>query len=360
MKLPKHQKSLALCAIPALLAGLCPQAATAATTINLPVVDPFYASYPADCGGGPVSTGLCLLGSIAPLATGDFRVGHPPGGSDGIPVLLNVRLPLSPGKYLLSHANGLDSSHALAFTVTEGKITTLKTATLKFQDSAGQYNRLQHFQAINGINGAGCHAEVGNKGIKAYLPGNYTLSTVPTLDNAAPRCDRGIAFNIMSGQAATIRPSSAGVTEQILSAINTYRHPAKGLSLTNIDHLRHDIDRVGFLSGWKSIRGVHNPGSAKLDALVLSGAPNFHFVVPLKINPSNPTYCGTSVAGGGIPPHNLLLNCVFDNEGKLTKFQVNSGQYYSFDNIHAQSAVAGHVINSPFIVSGVHFNVKGN
>lgn len=348
-----------LCAVAALLAGAFPILVTAAVKITLPVVDPFYASYPAECGGGPVTTGLCLLGSTAPLATGDFRVGHPPGGSDGIPVLLNVRLPLSPGKYLLSHANGLDSSHALAFTVTAGKITTLKTATLKFQDSPGQYNRLQHFQAANGINGAGCYAEVGNKGIKAYLPGNYTLSTVPTLDNATPKCIRsGIAFNIMAGQAATIRPSS--VTEQTLPAINTYRHPTRGLSLTNIDHLRHDIDRVGFLSGWKSIRGVHNPGSAKLDALVLSGAPNFHFVVPVKINPSNPTYCGTSLAGGGIPPHNLLLNCVFDGTGKLTKFQVNSGQYYSFDNTHAQSGVAGHVINSPFIVSGVHFNVKGN
>lgn len=348
-----------LCAVAALLAGGSPFIAKAATQITLPVADPFYASYPSDCAGGPVSTGLCLLGSTAPLATGDFRVGHPPGGSDGIPVLLNVRLPLSPGKYLLSKANGLDSSHALAFTVTQGKITTIKTATLKFQDSAGQYNRLQHFQAINGINGSGCYAEVGNKGIKAYLPGNYTVSTVPTLDNAKPRCDRnGIAFNIMSGEAANIRPSN--MTVQSLPTANTFRHPTKALSLTNIDHLRHDIDQVGFLSGWKSINGIHNPSSAKLDALVLSGAPNFHFVVPVKINPSNPTYCGTSLAGGGIPPHNLLLNCVFDGTGKLTKFQVNSGQYYSFDNTHAQSAVAGHVINSPFIVSGVHFNVKGN
>ncbi|MFM8331739.1 MAG: hypothetical protein ACKN9T_08625 [Candidatus Methylumidiphilus sp.] len=359
MKLYKSVHSLALCAIPVMLAGLCPPAATAATTIKLPVVDPFYASYPADCSGGPVATGLCLLASTAPLATGDFRVSQPPGGGDGIPVLLNTRLPLSPGNYVLYRAGELDYGHTLKFTVTEGKITTLKTATLKLQDSPGQYNKVQHFQAISGINGAGCKAEVGAKGIKAYLPGNYTASTVSTLTTATPVCARnGIAFNLMAGQAATVRPYSA--TEQTLPATNTYRHPAKGVSLTNIDHLRHDIDRAGLLPGWRSLNGVHNPGSAKLDALVLSGAPNYDFLVPVKIDPSNPTYCGTSVASGGIPPRNLLINCVFDGTGRLTQFQVQAGQYYSFDNIHGQSGVAGHVINSPFIVRRVQFNLKGN
>ena len=366
MKRLKPPTSLSLCAVVALLAGGSPLIATAATTLNLPLVDPFYAGYPADCGGGPVTTGLCLLASTSPTATGDFRVTYPPSGGSGtniprqpidIPVLLNARLPLPPGTYLLSHANGMDDRHAMKFTVTQDQVTTIKTATLKFQDSAGKYNKLQHYQAADGVNGAGCNAEIGTKGVRAYLPGDYYVGISATLDNATPKCGHeGIAFNITAGQAATIRPGSR-VTQTLPSA-NIYQHPTKALSLTNIDHLRHDVSKVGFLSKFKSFNGIHNPSSATVDGLVLSGAPNFHFVVPVLMN--NTASCGLSIPGGGLPPRNLLTRCVFDGNGNLTRFQINAGQYFSFDNTHGKSGVAGHVINSPVLVSGVKFNLKGN
>jgi hypothetical protein len=220
--------------------------------------------------------------------------------------------------------------------------------------------KLQHFQAENGINGKGCEAEVGNEGAQAYLPGIYSVSTAPPsqVSQNTPSCARGdaVSFIVTGGEAVALH--SGNLTPQTLNPANAYQHPTKALSLTNIDHLRHDVRKLGFLSNWNSFNGVHNPASTVLDALVLSGAPNFHFVVPVKM--SSTAACGLSLPGGGLPPRNLMTNCVFDGNGNLTKFQVNAGQYFSFDNIHAKSAVAGHVINSPFVVSGVKFNLKGN
>ncbi|MFM8330079.1 MAG: hypothetical protein ACKN9T_00130 [Candidatus Methylumidiphilus sp.] len=342
-------------AVSALLAG-GPTASLAAT--NVALADAFYASYPSACGGGPVLTGLCVLASTSPQATGAFKVGLPPnGGGTEYAVALNTKLPLAPGSYLLYRANGLDSRHALRFTVTPGSLTTVKTATVKFQDTAGRYNKLQHFQAVDGINGVGCNAEIGSKGVGAYLPGAYQVSIVAALSNLTPKCQHdGVAFNVMSGEAVTLRPGA--LTAQKLAAANIYQHPTKAISLTNIDHLRHDVSQVGFLSKFQSINGIHNPSSAAVDALVLSGAPNFHFVIPVKMNAT--AACGTSLASGGLPSRNLMSACVFDGNGYLTRFQVNAGAYFSFDNIYAKSAVAGHTINSPFIVSGVKFNLKGN
>ena len=220
--------------------------------------------------------------------------------------------------------------------------------------------RLQHFQAEDGINGKGCEAELGNEGAQAYLPSMYSVSTASRgyARQNTPSCAHGnaVSFIVTGGEAVALHQGN--ILPQNISTINTYQHPTKALSLTNIDHLRHDVSRVGFLSGFQSFNGIHNPSSAAVDALVLSGAPNFHFVVPVKLN--NTASCGLSIPSGGLPPRNLMTNCVFDGNGNLTKFQVNAGQYFSFDNIHAKSAVAGHVINSPFVVSGIKFNLRGN
>lgn len=357
MKTLQPPKLNTLCAVAAVLSGAFPTAGLAA--MNTALADTFYANYPAACGGEPVATGLCLLGSTSPPATGDFIARQRLGGGHDVdyPVQLNVGKALPSGNYLLYRANGLDDRHETRFTVTAGQVYTLKTATLKFQDTAGHYNKLQHFQAPDGVNGEGCRAEIGNKGVQAYLPGNYIVSLVPTLDNTTPRCEHGgIAFNVMAGQGLNIHPGT--LTPQTLSAANTYLHSSKGISLTNIDPLRHDVSQVGFLSNFRSFQNIYNPSSAAVDTLVLSGAPHFHFVIPVKMNAT--AACGLSLAAGGLPAHNLMTDCVFDNEGKLTRFRVNAGAYYGFDDIHGKSAVASHTINSPFIVSGVKFNLKGN
>ena len=525
---------LACCA--GLVALLAPGFAASAS--NAVLAEPINASYPAACGGGPVQTGLCLLGSTSPLAAGRFYAARLRGGTAQdpavYPVTLNVSAALPAGSYELYRDSDMDSLHRVPFTVTDGNVLTVKTATIQWSAKASSnlsidlsaspgtvdsqgisalswsatgatsckattsygwsgsvplsgslavtltdsttytlacvgkdgvsltktltvnvdpnvtaclFNwaernypslfptsdntlthsdaytyryyadtqtylgvakadnnvylqgpdgvlqnegpqsswlptsgcakatlptlshvtgsnpiRLQHFIDKNGINGRGCETEFGNEGAQAYLPGVYHVSTAThrQAKQKTPSCANGdsVSFVVAAGEAVALHQGS--VLPQTLSAVQSYRHPTKAISLTNIDHLRHDISRVGYLKGFQSIRGIHNPSSAPVDALVLSGAPNFDFVVPVQVNPGNPTYCGLTLERGGIPPRNLMTNCVFDNTGKLTQFQVNPGQYYSFDNIHAKSAASGHVINSPFIVSGVQFNVQGN
>ena len=90
---------------------------------------------------------------------------------------------------------------------------------------------------------------------------------------------------------------------------------------------------------------------------MLSGAPHFHFVIPVKMNQT--AYCGASVAAAGISAHTLMADCVFDAQGYLTQFRVNSGSYFTLNNIHGKSSVEGNAINSPFLVRGVKFNLKG-
>jgi hypothetical protein len=90
---------------------------------------------------------------------------------------------------------------------------------------------------------------------------------------------------------------------------------------------------------------------------VLSG-PHYHFAIPVKMNHTGS--CGLSLQAAGLPSRNLMVDCKFDSNGDLTSFRVNSATYYGFDQIHGKSAVEGLTINSPFIVSNVHFNLKGN
>ena len=370
MKTLKTRTLLTLCAITALLAGFAlwwaipaqltgalPAVGSAAAATSIALADTFYAGYPADCGGVP-ATGLCLLGSTEPLASGSFTAVEV--RRDGLqpavyPVALNQRVALPPGNYRLARTTGLDSLHELSFIVANGQITTLKTTTFKFQDSAGKYNKLQHFQKRDGINGAGCNAEIGNKGVQAYLPGNYTVSLVPTLTNTTPKCEHGgIVFNALSGQGQTIHPGT--VTAQELPSANSFRHPNQVSALTSVGPYHHPIDKLAYLPGWKSFRGIQNPKGQLNDALVLSGIGTVHFVFPFKLTQGR-SQCGISLAEGGLPSHVLLTDCQFANN-RLTAFRVNSGAYYSFNSHHGKPALEGSYINNAILVSGVQFALK--
>ncbi len=347
------------CLMLLLLTGALSSPAAAATTLSTVVADPFIATFPTVCAGPPVATGICLLGSSVPRTTDIFVAQSGVKGNHSEPeytVYLNTQTYLPPGNYRLYRKDGLDKDHETSFSVHENKIYTLKTATIKFQDSAGNYNKLHHYQARDGLNGAGCQALVGVKGTQAFLPGNYFVSTIPTIDTTLKCEHQGTAFNIMAGAGATLH--SVTVTEQSPAPLNTYHHSSSGVSLTTIDPLRHDVREVAFVSKLQRHKGIQNPTSAATDALVLTAAPHFHFAIPMTMNAT--ASCGISAPGGGLPPHNLLTDCVFDKAGYLTRFRVNSGSYYGFNDLHGKPGVSSHTINSPFIVSGVKFNLKGN
>ena len=355
------------CAAAILLAASAP-AISSPSAQTIAFADAIPANYLATCVNKhsrkqlAIKTGFCLLGSILPLATGDFRVADNLTASSGNPrkksfkVNLNTTLALPPGNYSLYRANTLDDFYSINFSVKQGEVTTLETATMAFNDSAGHYNKLQHFQSVDTAKGEGCHAEIGTKGVHAYLPGSYIVSTVASLKKVAPKCEHhGVAFNVMAGKAVNIKPGT--FTAQTLVATNRYRHPTKAFSLTNMGSMRLDVNQIGFLSNFRSFNGIYNPSSTPSDALVLSG-PHYHFAIPVKMNRTGA--CGLSLQAGGLPSRNLMTSCVFDSSGKLTRFQVNAATYYGFDQIAGKSAVEGLTINSPVSVSGVKFNLKAN
>ena len=531
MKMLKPSLLTYLCAVLALLVGALPSVGTAAPKNNMVLADPINASYPADCGGGPVQTGLCLLGSTAPLAVGSFTATEVRrDGQQGkqFPVTLNQRVAMPPGNYRLARDTGLDSLHELDFTVTVGQVNTFKTTTLRWSSktasnlivnltakpssiaylgtatldwsspqaksckastdygwsgdvsvsgsqavtlansttytltcigsdgvsvsqsvtvkvdpnqtaclfnwaerayptlftptggatqnwsvynyrfypgtnsylgvsvadnsvyyqgpdgqlqnegplsywlpkagcitpvtpsprpihSAGNPIKLQHFQARDGINGAGCVAESGNEGVQAYLPGNYVVSLNRSADNATPKCEHGgTVFNAMAGEGHSFVPGK--VTPQDLPDFNSFRHPNQVSALTSVGPYHHPIDKLAFLPSWKSIRGINNPSSETNDALVLSGIGAVHFVFPFTLTQGQ-SQCGISLAKGGLPAHVLLTDCKFSGN-TLTAFRVNSGSYYSFNSRHGKPALEGSYINNAILVSGVQFALK--
>lgn len=153
--------------LPVSLALLIGVAATptgaAAATLSTVVADAFVATFPGDCAGPPIATGLCLLGSTTPRTTDAFivRAANGDRSSPQYPVQLNTRTYIPPGTYRLARQDDLDQGHESVLVVQENQVQTRKTATIKFQDSGGRYNKLQHLQARDGINGAGCRALVG-------------------------------------------------------------------------------------------------------------------------------------------------------------------------------------------------------
>ena len=124
--------------------------------------------------------------------------------------------------------------------------------------AGGNRIKLQHFQAADGVNGRGCEAEVGNEGAQAYLPGIYSVSTATRsrVSQNTPSCAHGdaVSFIVTGGEAVALHQGN--ILPQNISNINTYQHPTQALSLTNIDHLRHDVSRAGFLV-WLSVLPRH-------------------------------------------------------------------------------------------------------
>jgi len=338
------------------LAGLVPSAMAEYRV----VADEFRATYPAACEGAAVTTGLCLLGATRPAATGDFLVSIPtvgPAVGDNTPVPLNTNIALAPGQYQIYQQSGFDRYHPAYFKVTEGAITTIQTATIKFQSGPGRWVKLQHWQAKSGVNGAGCEAEIGNTGVHAVLPGLYEASLSPVVAETEPRCERNaVAFHVAPGQGTTLRQFS--LRENALTPANSYPDRSGGTALTTVDPQRYSVTALGFLPVFESFQGILYPGSARVSGLVMSAAPGFTFVFPLKLGTG--TACGVSIAAGGLPARLLLTDCQFDQSGTLTGFRVNAGTFFGLDNTHAQTGMAGHAINSTFVVRNASFNLQGN
>jgi hypothetical protein len=353
---PRAPRALLLASM---LAGTAVLAMPAAADYRV-VADHFIATYPAACEGAAVTTGLCLLGATRPAATGDFLVSIPtvgPAVGDDIPVPLNTNIALAPGQYQLYQQSGLDRYHPHYFRVVEGEITTIQTATIKFQNRAGRWLKLQHWQAKSGVDGAGCEAEIGNTGVHALLPGLYEASLSPVLEEAEPRCERtAVAFHAAPGQGTTLRQSS--LRESALTPANSYRYRSGGTALTTVNPQRYSVTALGFLPVFQSFQGIHYPGSGRVSGLVMSAAPGFTFVFPLKLGTG--TECGVSIAAGGLPARLLLTDCQFDAAGTLTGFRVNAGTFFGLDNTHAKTGMAGHAINSAFLVRNASFNLQGN
>ncbi len=63
--------------------------------------------------------------------------------------------------------------------------------------------------------------------------------------------------------------------------------------------------------------------------------------------------CGLSLAKGGLPERNLLTQCEFDDEGRLTAFRINPRAYFGYTNVNGQSEPGAHTINDPVLVRGL-------
>lgn len=311
--------------------------------------------YPTACNGSAITTGLCLLGATRPAATGDFMISEP-FSDDGIPVPLNTNIALDAGNYLLYQESGLDSYHPHRFSVRDGKITTIRTATVKFLDRPGQWIKLQHWQRTDGVDGAGCEAEIGNAGVHALLPGLYQANLVASPDEDAPTCERGgVTFFAAAGKGFTLRPGIA--TESHLSHANIYTQRSGGAALTSVNPQRFNITSIGILPSFQFYQGIHMPSTARVSGLVLSGPAGFHFVFPFKLGRG--AECGVSLEAAGIPRRLLLSDCQYGPSGTLTGFRLNAGTYFGLDNLHAKTGIAGHAINSPVIVRNATFNLRG-
>ncbi|AUB82069.1 hypothetical protein [Candidatus Thiodictyon syntrophicum] len=333
------------------LAGFAPGAAAESRVF----ADQFLATYPTACAGAAV-TGLCLLGATRPAAIGDFRVGAGAPAEDDPPVPLNTNIALAPGDYILYQQSGLDRYRPHYFTVTAGKITTVQTTTVKFQNGPGRLIKLQHWQSTDGIDGAGCEAEIGNAGVHALLPGLYQATLVASAEEDPPTCERGgVAFFAGPGEGLTLRTGTA--VESPLTPANTYTYRSGGAALTSVDPQLFNVTSIGILPRFQSYQGIHMPSSARVSGLVLSGPPGFHFVFPFKVGSG--ADCGVSLHVEGIPPRLLLSQCQFDPAGTLTGFRLNAGTYFGLDNLHTKTGMAGHAINSPVVVRNASFNLRG-
>lgn len=335
---------------------------------EFPRIEALAALYPDDCSGKSVEQGLCLLGSVDPKLGTEFVVRQvgATGRDNALPIIetdkvykakLNKRLALPPGIYeIFRRADETDGFYKARFAVTAGQVFTLKTATLRF-DGKGLY--LQYIMAKSPRSDRRCQtlgkSKGGkSKGVEAVLPGIYYVTLQKPKSNADSCSRSGFDFHLSPGEAVEMRVGTIKKEHLLearhLTGEHTYRHHSGALALTNIGGLRHEVTSVGLVSDFKSFNGVHNPSDRAVDALVLWG-PHFAFVIPMRVN-ATPS-CGRSLAKSGVPARNLLTHCMFDDEGRLTDFQVNSRVYFGYTNVNGLSGPSAHLINDPFKVRGL-------
>jgi hypothetical protein len=312
--------------------------------------------YPKNCAGKPGGTGLCLLVSTAPRAEGEFRVrpviNDPhaaPAEDQALPV--NTILALPPGTYEIYKATGIDDAAPATVTVSEGRITTVQTISLRFVRPGKDKDRAYKLQRALSER---CTAEFPRAGVGAYLPGNYLLNRAGK-DRDARTCERGgVAFNAVFGQGYRIRPGK--VQEQGLSRELHYTHPDQVSALTSVGPFHHGIGRIGWLKHWQSYQGLQNPFDKRSGAVALHGPGSYVYVVPMIFHRNHAKVCGFTLPQGGLPKQPLLTDCKF-SRGELTGFTVNPGTVFVYHNLFGQPDIAAYNIQSGFTVDNVQFKL---
>lgn len=319
-------------------------------------------AYPERCAGiRKGRTGLCLLVAVTPAPSGAFRLrpivpGSAPTATDQA-VPRNRVLALAPGEYELYKSSGIDQHQPARITVRKGRVSLVKTATLQYHAARNVTYKIQRFQPAPGTNNGGCLAEFVTAGAQAYLPGNFLLNQANG-QQTNPRCELGgVTFNAVSGQGYTVR--SGQVTEQVLTAADTYLHPNRRSALTSIAPAMHGIGKIGWLSTWRSHRGIPNPNTRAHAALALYGPGSYTYLVPFTFR-ANANACGLSLAQGLMPQAKLLTDCTFQ-DGYLTGFTVNEGSYFTYHNLYGLPGIAANKIRNRFKVANVQFALpQGN
>ncbi|UZR27945.1 hypothetical protein [Methylococcus mesophilus] len=352
-----------------LAAGMWPSAGAAdPAPRDTVLLQDLNAHYPQQCkrpmAGNTGATGLCLLVSINPKVSGDFRVRpykDPRSGKPAadVPMPVNTVLALPPGDYEIFKATGIDSQNVAKVTVRENRVATVTTMTLRFKKTKPTVTyKIQRFQAVPGTNNGGCLAEFVNAGAHAYLPGNFLINPTNGGEQVNPKCELGgVTFNAVSGQGYTVKPGQ--VTEQVLTEAETYVHPNKVSALTSIAPAMHGISKIGWLTNWGSHQGIPNPDAKPHAALAFYGPGNYTYIVPFRFR-RDAKACGLSLAQGLMPEAKLLTGCTF-KQGRLSGFTVNKGSYFTYHNMYGIPGIAANNIRNAFTVENVNFKLpKGN
>lgn len=299
----------------------------------------------------PRTSGFCLLSSRSPkpdnlwlIRSKDLSIRH-----ESIldkPVTPNFFLPLKPGDYFLYSKDGFDNGgHEYQFSVNSGKVTTLKTSTFVAKNTE---IAIRHFQSSRGIDSSRCAIrKIKSPNVMDVLPGNYIAYTGDVSKLNYPCPTSGAAINALSGQVQAIGARSTEIQSIPQSAI--YTHPNGKSSLTSISQFREDIQQIGILSKWDSIRGITNPYPRDYSALVLFGLATRTYVIPFILK-RNQSVCGRSIAKAGLKSLPLLTKCKF-NKGQLMEYKVQAGgSFFTVNNRHGVPTIEGNNINNSVLV----------
>lgn len=300
----------------------------------------------------PRTSGFCLLSSRAPkpdnlwlIRSKDLSIRH-----ESIldkPVTPNLFLPLRPGDYLLYSKDGFDNGgHEYNLSVDSGKVTTLKTSTFVARNTE---IAIRHFQPSRGTNNSRCAIrKITSPTVMDVLPGDYIAYTGDLNKLNYPCPTSGAAINALSGQVQSVGARSTEI--QSIPQSEIYSHPNGKSSLTSISQFREDIQKLGILSKWDSIRGITNPYPRDYSALVLFGLATRTYVIPFILN-RNQSVCGRSIAKAGLKSLPLLTKCRF-SKGQLLEYKVQAGgSYFTINNRHGVPAIEGNNINNSVLVT---------